>query len=481
MGVDGYVRVSRVAGREGERFISPVEQRRAIEGWTRLHQHTLLEVFEDLDQSGKKRNRPGLDQAIQRIKTGESEGIVVAKLDRFGRSVTHLGELLDLLAEHDAALFTVAEGIDTSGRAGRMIASIMSAVAEFEVHRQGESWFIARSNAVQRGVYVGGTVPLGYTKDNTGRLHPGPEGSIVKEAFDRRASGHSWAKVAEWVGNQTTGAWSVGAVRHMIGNRTYLGEIHGGQGIVNLEGHQPIIDRATFEAANTRQGIAPGRSGRSSGLLSGIIRCASCRYAMKPNQRARGGLDYRCKAGVRQNANPCPHPVSISAKRAEGQVTEAFMEHIGKLEFGSVDNAGEVQAALDLLRSAEAERDAALDGRLKDLIDTDAFYRVIGERQDAVDRARERLALARQTETHLPVEQIREAWPNLTLNEQRHLLASTFDAIMVRPGHTDRLHMLWKGSGVELPVRGRRWVPVPYEFPSVAGPVPKDLTESTGR
>lgn len=476
MGVDGYIRVSRVAGRDGERFISPTEQRKGIEGWTRLHNRPLLHVFEDLDQSGKKRHRPGLDQAIERVQRGESDGIVVAKLDRFGRSVAHLGELLDILAAHDAALFTVAEGIDTSGKAGRMIASIMSAVAEFEVHRQGESWFVARSNAVGRGVFVGGTVPLGYVKDETGRLAPGPDAETVREAFDRRAAGQSWSTIAEWLD------LSVGAVRHLIGNRTYLGEIHGGQGIVNLTGHQPIVDRATFEAANTVRGVAPARSGRSQGLLSGVLRCASCRYAMKPNMRADGRLDYRCKAGLRQNATPCPEPVTISARVVERFVVDAFFERVDGLRTAAETNTTEVQDALDTLMAAEAERDAVLDGPLRDLVDTDAFQRLAVEKQGAVDRARERLAVARQAESSLPPEGLRDVWPDLTLTEQRHLLASAFDAVFVRRGFSqrsisDRLHLAWAGSGVRLPVRGRRWVPVRYDFPRSAGAGPEDLAE----
>lgn len=465
-GITGYVRVSRVAGREGERFISPAEQRRAIKGWAKLHQRSVMEVFEDLDQSGKKRHRPGLDAAMDQVTSGQSEGVIVAKLDRFGRSVSHLGELLDILAEHDAALFTVAEGIDTSGRAGRMIASIMSAVAEFEVHRQGESWLVARQNAVERGVFVGGTVPLGYLKGADGRLAVGPEAPIVRETFTRRAAGQSWGRIADWIAGETSGSWSVGAVRYLISNRTYLGEIHGGQGIVNLEGHEPLIDRATFEAANSSTGIAPGSSGRASGPLSGILRCASCRYALKVNMRSDGSRDYKCKAGRRENAARCPAPVSISANAVEPWVISRFFAEVETLKAVNVDDASGIKDALDLLAEAESERDAALDGRLREVIDTEAFHRVISERQAVVDRARERLAVAQSRSANLPDANIRGMWSDLTLLEQRHLLSAVFDCVFVRPGRTDRLHICERGSGVILPVRGRRWSPIPFDFPS---------------
>jgi DNA invertase Pin-like site-specific DNA recombinase len=85
--VDGYVRVSQVNDRAGGRFISPVVQRDAIEGWARLHGAVVGEVFEEFDESGARTDRPLLERAIARVENGESNGIAVSKLDRFGRSL----------------------------------------------------------------------------------------------------------------------------------------------------------------------------------------------------------------------------------------------------------------------------------------------------------------------------------------------------------------------------------------------------------
>ena len=85
--VDGYIRVSEVRGRDGESFISPSVQREEIEGWARSHDAVLGQVFEELDESGARANRPLLKRAIARVESGESNGIVVAKFDRFARSV----------------------------------------------------------------------------------------------------------------------------------------------------------------------------------------------------------------------------------------------------------------------------------------------------------------------------------------------------------------------------------------------------------
>src|SRR4051794_10639641 len=90
MRVDGYIRVSSVRGRDrdgGERFLSPTLQREQIEAWARLNDETLVEIYEELDVSGARSNRPLLERALRRIEAGESDGLVVAKVNRFSRSL----------------------------------------------------------------------------------------------------------------------------------------------------------------------------------------------------------------------------------------------------------------------------------------------------------------------------------------------------------------------------------------------------------
>jgi hypothetical protein len=85
--VDGYLRVSRVGNRRGPRFISPSVQREAIEGWTARQGFELAEVFEELDESGARADRPLLELAIQRVELRATAGLVVWRVDRFGRSL----------------------------------------------------------------------------------------------------------------------------------------------------------------------------------------------------------------------------------------------------------------------------------------------------------------------------------------------------------------------------------------------------------
>jgi len=69
---DGYLRVSRVGKRKdkGASFISPAEQRAAIESWAKANKTTIVDWHEDLDQSGGTLNRPGVNAALKRCRSG---------------------------------------------------------------------------------------------------------------------------------------------------------------------------------------------------------------------------------------------------------------------------------------------------------------------------------------------------------------------------------------------------------------------------
>jgi DNA invertase Pin-like site-specific DNA recombinase len=105
--VDGYVRVSNVGGRAGPRFISPALQRDQIRGWAARRDAQVLEIFEELDESGARRDRPLLQQAIARVESVVSQGVVVAVLDRFGRSLVDSLALIDRIQQAGGVFVSV--------------------------------------------------------------------------------------------------------------------------------------------------------------------------------------------------------------------------------------------------------------------------------------------------------------------------------------------------------------------------------------
>jgi resolvase-like protein len=116
MVLDGYVRVSQVGRRSDERFISPVVQREQIERWAQLHGALVGHIFVELDESGGRSDRPLLMQAVERVERGESDGLVVAYLSRFGRS--HLDGLMTI--DRSSARPSAARSAGTARRIVRV-------------------------------------------------------------------------------------------------------------------------------------------------------------------------------------------------------------------------------------------------------------------------------------------------------------------------------------------------------------------------
>jgi DNA invertase Pin-like site-specific DNA recombinase len=194
--VDGYVRVSRVGARRGERFISPVVQEELIRAWTSARGMPLLEVFVELDESGRRRDRPLLERALCRVEDGVSDGIVVARLDRFGRSLSDGLAAIDRITRAGESFFAAQDGLDASTDSGRLVLRILFSIAEWDLDQTRESWAEAKARAVKRGTYTGSWLPPGYRKTRAGRLRPDPAvAPLITEAFRRRASGESlWCR-----------------------------------------------------------------------------------------------------------------------------------------------------------------------------------------------------------------------------------------------------------------------------------------------
>jgi len=85
--LDGYIRVSRVGGRQGEGYISPKVQREAIEKYAAELDGEIVAWHQDEDYSGGNTDRPDFQAALERLRDGASDGIVVMAIDRFARSV----------------------------------------------------------------------------------------------------------------------------------------------------------------------------------------------------------------------------------------------------------------------------------------------------------------------------------------------------------------------------------------------------------
>src|SRR5947208_769656 len=243
---DGYIRVSRRGGREGESFISPEVQRKKIAAWAKLHEVEVVAWWEEIDQSGAKLERPLFQQALERCERGESGGIIVARLDRFARSAVDALTSIRRLTDAGARLVSVEDNFDGSTPMGRFAIGILTLIAELELERIKENWSSAVREAVGRGVHISATPPVGYRRDESGRLvRDEPAASAVAEVFRRRATGTSYTDLTAYLESQGVyplngnPCWSRMSLPGILKNPVYLGQARSGA-IVKEGAHEAI-------------------------------------------------------------------------------------------------------------------------------------------------------------------------------------------------------------------------------------------------
>ena len=219
----GYIRVSRVGGREGDSFISPQLQREQIEAVARREGLEVAEVIEELDASGGDASRPGWNRAIEMVERGEVAGIAVWNFARFSRSVKDALAALERVEGAGGRVWSATEDFG-EGPSGKMLRTILLAVGEAERDRARATFSAATASAVERGIHVAGTIPLGYRRGPDRRLVPDPgTAPVVLGLFERRARGWSWARLARWAAEQSH-EMSENGVAGLIRNPVYTAE-----------------------------------------------------------------------------------------------------------------------------------------------------------------------------------------------------------------------------------------------------------------
>ena len=110
-------------------------------------------IFEDHGLSGRKVKRPELDKALEIIKPGDM--LVVWKLDRLGRSVQFLSNVVEDLLNRGIGFHSISDGIDTTKSSGKLLFHIIASIAEFESALISERTIAGMRAAKLRGKHVG--------------------------------------------------------------------------------------------------------------------------------------------------------------------------------------------------------------------------------------------------------------------------------------------------------------------------------------
>jgi site-specific DNA recombinase len=159
---------------------------------------------DDQDYSGGNVDRPAFLEVIRRIETGETGGVIVARIDRFARSAPDGGAMVRRILDAGGIFASAQERIDPTTDFGKPMLNIMFVMAELQLDQLKSGWKTAKGRAIGRGAHIGPT-PIGYRRlprgqEGSGKLVPDPGSApAVTKLFRRAAAGIGVSELARYM------------------------------------------------------------------------------------------------------------------------------------------------------------------------------------------------------------------------------------------------------------------------------------------
>jgi site-specific DNA recombinase len=310
----------------------------ASEGWS-----ALPDIYDDGGLSGGSLERPALQRLLADIAAGRVDIIVVYKVDRLTRSLLDFAKLVEVFDKAGVSFVSITQSFNTTTSMGRLTLNMLLSFAQFEREVTAERIRDKIAASKAKGMWMGGTPPLGYQPDGRSLAIVGPHAAIVREIY-RRYLGTGNVRV---VVEQLAAERIIAPVRHTSGGRSYggvafcrgqiysilkspiyIGEIAHRE--VRYKGqHQPIIDRATWDAVQARlDGNVPGERRTTNiattSLLAGLI-VDEAGELLVAAHACKGKVRYRYYvSGAARYDGDAPKSIRIPAREIENAVIESI-------------------------------------------------------------------------------------------------------------------------------------------------------------
>jgi site-specific DNA recombinase len=297
---------------------------------------TIVNVYVDKAKSAKTDNRPQFQQMINDSKVGNFSYAIVHKLDRFSRDRFDSANNKRKLKQNGVKVLSVLENLDGSPES-IILESMLEGMAEYYSANLAREVMKGMTENALQAKHTGGIPPLGYnvTSEKKYAIND-QEAPIVKLIFKRYLEGFTYKDIVDELnklGYKTKKGteFSKGGLNKIFSNEKYCGTYVFNQyanknkngkrnstikknkdEIIRIEDGMPaIISKEDFEAVQkimAQNKVARGaRKAKVNYLLSGIIRCGECGYAMHGNKRPSGKdgeyISYRC--GCKKSKNLC--------------------------------------------------------------------------------------------------------------------------------------------------------------------------------
>jgi site-specific DNA recombinase len=358
-------------------FNSLDAQREACEAYIKSQAHEgwvlVRDRFDDGGLSCASLDRPAVQDLLNKVRNRQLDIVVVYKVDRLTRSLADFAKLVEAFDEHDVSFVSVTQSFNTTSSMGRLTLNVLLSFAQFEREVIGERVRDKIAASKRKGMWVGGPVPVGYRSvDKKLEIVP-EEAGLVRKIFegylrvgsigaltaslDAEGLKPKPRRLANW---RTVAAacYRVGPLAHLLKNRFYIGEV-AYRGEIHPGEHEPILDRALFNAVQTRmKEQAVQRSAvRSStlALLAGRI-FDDRNNPMTPTHANKKGVRYR---------------YYVSHALLQGQAREA----------GSVARISAPDVEALIVNGLRANSDADNDASDREIIENHLVRAIVGRGQ----------------------------------------------------------------------------------------------------
>lgn len=183
-----YTRKSSEEGLEQD-YNSLHAQRDACEAFIKSQKHEgwqlIKTAYDDGGISGGTMERPGLKQLLADIENHKVDIIVVYKVDRLTRALGDFTRMVELFDKHSVSFVSVTQQFNTTSSMGRLTLNVLLSFAQFEREVTGERIRDKIAASKQKGMWMGGFVPLGYDVKDRKLLINKAEESTVRHIYQR--------------------------------------------------------------------------------------------------------------------------------------------------------------------------------------------------------------------------------------------------------------------------------------------------------
>ncbi len=335
-----YTRKSSEEGLE-QSFNSLDAQREACEAYIKSQQHESWQAittrYDDGGYSGGNTERPALKQLMADLQAAKVNVVVVYKVDRLTRSLADFAKIIEQFDKHGVSFVSVTQQFNTTTSMGRLTLNVLLSFAQFEREVTGERIRDKIAASKKKGMWMGGTVPLGYISNGDHKLVVNEaEADHVRRIFNEFLRAGSVQKLQETlrandIRSRNGNHFFRGPLYTILRNPHYLGLIKHKK--LTYPGEHPaIIDRETWGKVQALlngniQGERRKARATKESLFTGMLfDAAGTLYT--PTHANKNGRRYRyyTSQAVIRKTGQSEAPLRIPAPDIEKAVVERLLE-----------------------------------------------------------------------------------------------------------------------------------------------------------